>query len=135
MSTEIKPKLTAKMRLIARQLAAGSSARQVAQESKLISHQTIYRWQQLPVFRDFLNGLIDQHDSEADALLRSLRLRAVQRLCSLLESENQQVALRSAEAILDRQRTMANSSNEFRQDSTPIDVRQIMKGLGIRYEQ
>lgn len=129
------PKLSPKMRLVAAKLATGVSARQTAQELGIVSYQTISRWQQIPEFQTYLKERLDLHDSEADALLKSLRLRAIQRLADLLENENPHISLRASEAVLDRQKMIATNFNDIRQDSnSPINVGSIMKSLGIRYE-
>ena len=118
------------MRLVAGKLATGVSARQAAQELGNVSHQTVSRWIQLPSFQSYLSERLEQHESECNALLKSLRFKAIQRLGDLLESNNQQISLRASEAVLDRQKMVANT--EFRQDSSaPISVGQILRGLGV----
>jgi transposase-like protein len=93
--------LTPKMRIVASLLATGLSGRQACNEAEL-DPSTLSQWRKLPAFQAYMNDLTMELEREGFEQLQALQARAIEKLGSLLESPNDGVALKAAEAILNR---------------------------------
>lgn len=82
-------------------LAAGGTGRAVASTIG-VHEQRISEWRRQPLFARALAEQLQMNSLEAKEALNGLRLRAIDRLSSALQSPNQMVGLRAALEILDR---------------------------------
>lgn len=91
--------LNVRQRLAAQFLASGMNRDQTAKHVGC-DPATLSKWRRLPAFNDYLNSLIELNERESLQALVALRLRAVERLSVLLDTESPHVAIRVIEAIL-----------------------------------
>lgn len=94
-------RLTPTQRAIAVLLAAGLSGSKACQKVK-VDPTTLVRWKKQPAFRKRLEELLAQSESDALQTLHALRCKAAEKLGDLMGSDNPAIALRAAEAVLDR---------------------------------
>ena len=113
--------LTPKQRKAAQLQAEGGSARD-ASKAVGVHEVTLARWRTLPAYQDHLRGLIEQSESEVIDMLHGLKRRATQRLGELLESNSPSVALKAAEAILDRTKGHYTDNNAQDPLQGPLDM-------------
>ena len=126
-SNVIKNRLTPRQKLAAAEMATGVSLTDAALLGK-VSKQTIWRWQQLPDFQDYMNRRISEAEAEGDLRLRAMRGEAIQRLRSFLADENSAVALRATVEILDRQGNIGSPAA----GGGVVDLRHLLSSLGLR---
>jgi hypothetical protein len=113
--------LTPKQRRAAQLQSEGLSARD-ASKAVNVHEVTLARWRKLPAYQDYLQGLIEQSESEVIEMLHGLKHRATRRLGELLESHNPSVALRAAETILDRTKVAYADNNAQDPLQGPLDM-------------
>lgn len=122
--------LAPRQRRGAEMLASGISAKQVA-ESLGITPLTVYRWQQNETFRSQVERALCDAETEATALLRGLRLQAIERLGTLVSSTNENIALRTAAEILNRQKLTVPIAENGQEGCGQVDMGAVLKALGI----
>ena len=93
--------LTPKQRAAARLLASGESGIETAKALK-IDPATLSRWRGLPDFERLSESYLSSFEQEGIKRLQALKGRAVEKLADLLNHPNANVALKAAEAILNR---------------------------------
>jgi len=93
--------LTPKQRAAARLLASGESGIETAKTLK-IDPATLSRWRGLPDFERLSETYLATFEQEGVKRLKALKGKAVEKLADLLNHPNANVALKAAEAILNR---------------------------------
>lgn len=93
--------LNAKQRAAARLLASGESGIETAKALK-IDPATLSRWRALPEFESLTQTYLATFEQEGIKRLQALKGKAVEKLADLLNHPNANVALKAAEAILNR---------------------------------
>jgi len=96
--------LTPKQRAAARLLASGESGIETAKALQ-IDPATLSRWRGLPDFEHLTESYLASFEHEGVKRLQALKGKAVEKLADLLSHPNANVALKAAEAILNRSPT------------------------------
>lgn len=63
---------------------------------------TLSRWRRQPAFQREVSKLLDQAERDSVEAFRAMKLKAVERLSTLVDSPNQSVALRAIEMVMSR---------------------------------
>lgn len=93
--------LNAKQRAAARLLASGESGIETAKALK-IDPATLSRWRALPEFERQTESYLAAFEQEGLKRLQALKGKAVEKLADLLKHSNANIAMKAAEAILNR---------------------------------
>ena len=88
--------LSAKQANAVKLIALGWTRNLVATELD-IDPGTLSRWRRQPVFQQQVSKLLDQSEREAVESFRAIKLKAVEKLAVLINSQNSRVALRALE--------------------------------------
>lgn len=106
--------LNAKQRAAARLLASGESGIETAKSLK-IDPATLSRWRALPEFEFLTETYLTSFEQEGIKRLHALKNRAIEKLADLLNHSNASVALKAAEAILNRSPGPSEGPGHLRQ--------------------
>ncbi len=108
--------LNPRQRKAAQLLAAGLSRNEAAQRVG-INPATLSLWRRIPAFNRQIERLLGGQDSEAIQVLYVLKLKAVERLATLLDDPNPNVCLRAVDLIL--QKTLSAYPVPAAEEMTP----------------
>jgi DNA-binding transcriptional regulator YdaS (Cro superfamily) len=101
----LTPKKSKAVQLIARGCPRKDVAAQIG-----VDPATLSRWRRDPVFRKEIERLIGLSEDESTQAMRGIRLAAVERLSSLIDSAQPSVALRAVELALCRKELLQPTS-------------------------
>ena len=95
------PTLNTRQRKAAQLLASGLTRNETAKRLG-VNPATLSLWRRNPAFHNQIESLLATQDKESIQALYALKLRAIERLSSLLDSRTPMVALRAADLILQK---------------------------------
>jgi transposase-like protein len=91
--------LNIRQKLAAQFLAAGMTVDATAKRVG-VDRTTVSKWRRLSTFESHIGTLLANNEKDSQQSLQALKLKAVERLSTIISSKNESVALRAIETVL-----------------------------------